>query len=101
MHLESAPPDERVPAIIDLPTGDAPLPAVLLVHGLGSTKEQMTASIGRSLGQRGIATLAGDLPLHGDRFIDSNTRWLMSPMEVAQQWHRAIREVSHALRFLA
>ena len=101
MHLNIGPPDECVPAIIDLPSGDAPLPAVLLVHGLGSTKEQMTGSIGRSLVRRGIATLAVDLPMHGDRFVGSDVRSLVNPIEVAQQWHRAVREVSHALQFLA
>jgi uncharacterized protein len=101
MNLHIGPPDERVPAIIDLPTGDAPLPAVLLVHGLGSTKEHMTSSIGRALVQRGIATLAVDLPLHGDRFMGGDVRSLINPLEAAHQWHRAIREVSYALRYLA
>jgi dienelactone hydrolase len=100
MHLEIGPPGERVPAIIDLPTGNTPLPAVLLVHGLGSTKEQMTGSIGRALVRRGIAILAVDLPLHGSRFV-GDVRSLMNPIAVAQAWRRAIREVSHALRFLA
>lgn len=99
MHLEIGPPGERVPAIIDLPIGTAPLPGVLLVHGLGSTKEQMTGSIGRALVRRGIATLAVDLPMHGDRFV-GDVRSLMNPIAVAQQWRRAIREVSYALRFL-
>jgi len=101
MHLEIGPPDERVPAIIDLPIGNAPMPAVLLVHGLGSTKEQMTGSIGRALVRRGIATLAVDLPMHGSRHVGGDVRSLMNPLAVAQQWRRAIREVSHALRFLA
>jgi dienelactone hydrolase len=100
MLLNIGPPDERVPAIIDLPTGTGPLPAVLLVHGLGSTKEQMRSSIGCALLERGIATLAVDLPLHGSRFVD-DVRSLTNPTVVAQQWHRAVREVGHALRFLA
>jgi dienelactone hydrolase len=101
MHLHIGPPDERVPAIIDLPTGNAPLPGVLLVHGLGSTKEQMTGSMGRALVQRGIATLAIDLPLHGARFAGNDVTTLMNPMEIALHWHRAIRDMGHALRFLA
>src|SRR6478672_6249281 len=101
MHLNIGPPDESVPAIIDLPIGNAPLPAVLLVHGLGSTKEQMTASIGRALVRRGIATLAVDLPMHGGRHVGGDVKSLMNPLAVAQQWRRAIREVTHALRFLA
>jgi dienelactone hydrolase len=100
MIVQIGPPDGRIPAIIDLPASDTPLPAVLLIHGLGSTKEQMTGSIGRALTRRGVATLAIDLPLHGARAAGIDMRSQMSPLAVAEQWRVAVREASHCVRFL-
>jgi hypothetical protein len=100
MIVQIGPPDERIPAIIDLPASDRPLPAVLLIHGLGSTKEQITGSIGRALTRRGVVTIAIDLPLHGARASAVDLRSPMNLLGAAQQWRVAIREASHCLRFL-
>src|SRR4051794_24583114 len=58
---------ERVPGVLQLPPVETPVPAVLLLHGLTSRKEDMASSIGHALLQRGVASLAIDLPLHGQR----------------------------------
>ena len=58
---------QPVPALLQLPCIDRRVPAVLLVHGLTSRKEDMADSIGRALVRRDIASLAIDLPLHGAR----------------------------------
>lgn len=101
MFVKIGPPHECVQAIIDVPASGTPLPAVLLIHGLGSTKEQMTGSIGRALTRRGVVTLAIDLPLHGARKFAADMRYQMNPLAVAQQWQLAIREASTSIQFLA
>src|SRR4029079_3900428 len=58
---------ERVPASLLLPKGAVSAPAVLLLHGFSSNKERMVQSVGRALQQRGVASLALDLPFHGER----------------------------------
>jgi uncharacterized protein len=100
LHLGSG--GDRVPAIMNVPDGATkePAPAALLIHGLGSTKEQMAGSIGRSLVRRGIVTLAVDLPLHGAR-ASEGTRASMNPLVVVEQWRLAIREAHDAILYLA
>lgn len=69
---------ERVPAILLLPTG-TPAPAALLVHGFTSHKERMAESVDLGLLRRGIAGLAIDLPLHGEREGTLDRSALQSP----------------------
>ena len=60
--------DEEVPVLVTLPpTGKGPFPAVLLIHALGSDRQQITQSIARVLTARGFACVALDLPKHGQR----------------------------------
>ena len=65
--LDLAAGTERVPATLLLPQGARSAPAALLLHGFSSSKERMAQSVGRALQQRGIASLALDLPFHGER----------------------------------
>jgi fermentation-respiration switch protein FrsA (DUF1100 family) len=58
---------ERVPATLLLPPGARSAPVALLLHGFSSSKERMVHSVGRALLQRGVASLALDLPFHGER----------------------------------
>src|SRR5205085_1653313 len=64
-EIEIATPGEQVPAVFMRPAGTGRVPAALLLHGLSSSKERMSDSIGRALADRGVASLAIDLPLHG------------------------------------
>jgi fermentation-respiration switch protein FrsA (DUF1100 family) len=92
---------EPVPAILQLPRLDAPAPAVLLLHGFTSRKEDMATSVGRALARRGVASLAIDLPMHGQR-IDAGRRLSMAnPMSLVETWHRALREAGLAVAYLA
>ena len=45
---------EQVPAILQLPAASRAVPAVLLLHGVNSRKEQMADSIGRALLARNV-----------------------------------------------
>jgi dienelactone hydrolase len=92
---------ERIPAILDVPAATGRVPGVLLLHGLGSTKEQMAGSVGRALEASGVASLAVDLPLHGNRRSGTDILVARSPMEVVSQWQLALREADHALAHLA
>lgn len=94
---------ERVPAVLLLPedAGErSPAPATLLLHGYTSDKETMAESIGRALLGRGMASLAVDLPLHGERDGDIQLRSLRNPVELVRLWRSALEEASLALRWL-
>jgi fermentation-respiration switch protein FrsA (DUF1100 family) len=93
--------DELVPAIFQRPAANAP--AVLLIHGFSSQKERVADSIGRNLAELGVASLATDLPLHGNRIGAAKVEetWIRHPMALAQQWKLAVRESHAALEYLA
>jgi len=58
---------QEVPALLTLPRGRAPFPVVVLVHGYASSGEHITHYLAPELVGRGFATLAIDLPMHGER----------------------------------
>jgi uncharacterized protein len=58
---------EDVPVLITYPKGSGPFPVAILVHGFTSSKEQVTSLVAARLLQRGFATVAADLPMHGAR----------------------------------
>jgi fermentation-respiration switch protein FrsA (DUF1100 family) len=92
---------ERVPAILLLPHAHAPVPAALLLHGFGSRKERMADSVGEALVRRGMAALAVDLPLHGER-AGSPADWSnTNPMRLISSWRAAVREARLAIDYLA
>lgn len=88
-----------VPAILQLPAG-RPAPAALLLHGYSSRKERLADTVGRAFFERGIASLAIDLPLHGEREGDMDADSLRNPIAVVGHWKLALEECSAALRFL-
>lgn len=88
-----------VPAILQLPA-TRPAPAALLLHGYSSRKERLADTVGRAFFRRGIASLAIDLPLHGEREGDMDADSLRNPLAVVGHWKLAIEECFAALRFL-
>jgi hypothetical protein len=93
--------DELVPAILQLPRADRPVPAVLLLHGFSSQKEQMANSVGRALFHRGVGSLAIDLPMHGSRGRVLGTAALQNPLALVQSWRTAERDARAAIQYLA
>ncbi len=94
--------DAAIPAILLLP-GSEPaerVPAALLIHGYRSRKETMSDSIGRALLDVGIASLAIDLPLHGERVSVGAAQVGMQPLELVRSWRLALAESTIALRYL-
>jgi predicted esterase len=91
---------ERVPGVLQLPPVDEPVPAVLLLHGLTSRKEDMANSIGYALLQRGVASLAIDLPMHGQRISTPGEFSLRNPLVLVDAWRSALREASLAITYL-
>ncbi len=94
--------DAVVPAILLLPPGlEHPVPAALLLHGYSSRKERMADTVGRALASRGVASLAIDLPLHGDRDAPLQRQSLLNPMALVRHWRLALAECAAALDCLA
>ena len=92
---------EQVPGLLTLPTAGRRVPAALLLHGYSSRKERMAEVIGSSLLKRGIASLAIDLPLHGERDGEVESLSYRNPFELVHRWRLAIAEARLAVRFLA
>lgn len=91
---------ERVPALLLLPDAPRPAPAAVLLHGYSSRKEDMADLVGRGLLARGIASLAIDLPLHGERRGDVDFRSARNPLALTQAWRRALADARLALGYL-
>jgi uncharacterized protein len=90
-----------VPAILLIPhRTEQKTPGALLLHGFGVSKESMSRSLGIELLMVGIASLAIDLPFHGERcegiFIPP-----ANPFELMNQWNSVVKECLLALDFLA
>jgi len=92
---------EHIPGILLHPVAAEPVPAALLLHGLTSRKEQMADSVGRALLASGVASLAIDLPLHGEREGSLESLWPRDLLSLARHWRLALEEAAIALRFLA
>ena len=91
---------DHVPAIWLTPAGDAPAPAVLLLHGFSSSKERMAQAMGRALLARGVGSLALDLPFHGER--DGADREIpRNPLALVAAWKSAVAEARAAVAWLA
>ena len=91
---------ERVPASLLLPKGEPAAPAVLLLHGFSSSKERMVQSVGRALQQRGVASLALDLPFHGERDGADVEVPFRNPIALVSAWRSAVREARAAIEWL-
>lgn len=92
----------RVPAALLLPAPTrAPAPAALLLHGLHADKDLMLGSAGRALLKHGVASLAIDLPLHGEREERANESLFRNPLGLVRHWQSALEECGLALRYLA
>lgn len=80
--------------------GRAGAPAALLLHGYNSRKDVMLDTAGRGLLARGVASLAIDLPLHGERATVRDEASMRNPLLLARLWHAALEECDVALRWL-
>jgi fermentation-respiration switch protein FrsA (DUF1100 family) len=89
-----------VPSVWLAPETRSPVPAALLLHGFSSSKERMAQSVGRELRARGVASLALDLPIHGERDGDRSTL-SRNPLALVGAWRAAIAESRDAITWLA
>ena len=92
---------ERVPGAFLVPSGAGSAPAALLLHGFSSSKERMAHSVGRALQQRGVASLALDLPFHGERDGARGEIPYRNPLALVAAWTTAVRETRAAIEWLA
>jgi fermentation-respiration switch protein FrsA (DUF1100 family) len=94
--------DAVVPSVLVLPAGPTrEVPAALLLHGYSSRKERMADTIGRALATRGVAAIAIDLPLHGERDAPLQRQSLLNPLALVRHWRLALAECAAALNCLA
>jgi hypothetical protein len=101
LDLELRAEGEPVPAALLLPAGgrDGQVAGVLLLHGYSADKEMMAGTIGRGLLARGVATLALDLPLHGER-RSSVRPTLDGALELIRHWRSALAEAALGISYL-
>lgn len=91
---------EQVPAVwLTPPSPNAP--TVLLLHGFSSSKERMAHSVGHALQQLGVASLALDLPFHGERDGERGVESLKNPLALVGAWKSAIAEARAAVTWLS
>lgn len=95
-----------VPGVLLLPTAAPAGPrasfgaaGAVLLHGYASRKELMADTLGGALLARGMASLAIDLPLHGDR-EPVQEQAMRNPLLLLRQWRQALGETTGALRLL-
>ncbi len=81
------------------PASPDPCPCVVLLHALSSDKETMIRHFGRALAARGVASLALDAHLHGERRADSSER--LHPLQYLDLARETIIEYRLALDQLA
>jgi predicted esterase len=96
--------DESIPAILQLPLWDqqAPtVPAALLLHGYASEKALLADTAGKALLAKGVASLAIDLPLHGERTSGLQSFSRQNPLAMLDLWKLALDECATALHYLA
>lgn len=91
---------ERVPAIWLVPAAGTPAPAALLLHGFSSSKDRMAQAMGRALLARGVASLALDLPFHGER-QGADREIPKNPLALVGAWRTAVAESRAATAWLA
>jgi len=91
---------DPVPAILLLPDAEAAAPGAILLHGYSSRKEHMADEVGRALLAEGIASLAVDLPLHGDRADPLQAQSARNPLAAVRLWRSALQEAGLAVRYL-
>jgi uncharacterized protein len=92
-----------IPALMTVPAGasaECPAPAVLLLHGYRSQKEHLAGSLGLVLMKHGIASLAIDLPLHGERRGDMDQQAMGNPLALAGAWRQGLSDSQTAFDYL-
>jgi fermentation-respiration switch protein FrsA (DUF1100 family) len=92
---------QMVPGILLLPSDVECPPAVLLLHGYGSRKEQMADAVGRALLEKKVASLSIDLPLHGEREGTVEIDAIRNPLVLVSQWRMALAECGAALEWMS
>lgn len=88
----------QVAGIFIRPRAEGVYPCVLLLHALNRSKEEMVRHFGPALAERGVAALALDAHLHGER--QSHRSEQLSPLEWVELARETIIEYRQALDYL-
>src|SRR5690554_4263145 len=84
----------ELPGILSVPEGEADFPAVLLIHGFASDKNEVGgfySNLAAQLAERGIASLRFDFPGSGDHTVGFESN----------NWSTFVRDAGEAFDWLA
>lgn len=90
---------QAVPGLFLRPKAEGVYPCVLILHGMTSDKETFVRYFGRPLAERGIASLAIDADLHGER-RDKNAPASFDPLTLGQILRGGVVDNRLALDYL-
>jgi len=92
---------ETVPALLAIPKeGNGPFPVVLMLHGHRSSKAYMIRRYSTELARRGIASVAIDLPLQGERKVEGREYFSGDPETTAQTLKRSVIDARRAIDWI-
>jgi len=89
--------DTKIPAILHRPNLEGPLPCILVLHGYGGDKESYSTPIAILVALKGIAVMAIDARLHGERAEAATAMW---STDLAQSRHAMVNTVIDNCRAL-
>lgn len=92
---------DEIPGILLLPDSALPVPGAVLLHGYSSRKEHMADEVGQALLKQGVASLAVDLPLHGDRDDPVQAQAARNPLNLVRHWRTGLADAKLAVHYLA
>ena len=91
---------QEVPVLVTLPKrGEGPFMTVLLLHGFGSNRHQVTRWIAPEMAKAGMACVALDFPAHGDREGKPADLFAGTPRQVYERLVGGVRDIRQAVDF--
>ncbi len=91
--------DHQIPGTMAIPSGGGPVPAVLMLHGFGSQKDEvgdMYARVAAALAERGVASLRIDFAgasADAQPWVDNTYDGMVADSRVALDWLIGLRRV--------
>jgi len=89
-----------IPAILHRPNVDGPVPCVLLLHGYGGDKESYSTPMAMLMAPQGIAVMAIDARLHGERAQDGVGMWSQDLRMTLEAMVKTVIDNRRALDYL-
>lgn len=91
---------ERIPALFCRPNIPGKVPVIIVLHGLGCNKEMFAEPIAMLAAPRGIAVMAIDARLHGERAVKGVDLWSTDLLRTRRETVNSIIDNRRALDYL-